>query len=167
MDGHRTSIRLRIDWSDPDAFGHVNNLAILRYAQSARVHYLETVGMMQAHAEAGLGPVLASTSCQFRKQLYYPGEVTVRTTVDQLKNTSFHMRHRVLDGAGELVAEMHDVLVMFDYRSNTKRTIPQAFRERMAAGEPLAVGGVQLADGHGGSLGGNRRWGSRCRGIRA
>jgi acyl-CoA thioester hydrolase len=131
-------MQLRIDWSDQDAFGHVNNLAILRYAQSARVHYLETIGMMQAHAEAGIGPVLASTSCQFRRQLFYPGQVTVHTLVDQVKTTSFHMRHRVLDGAGELVAEMHDVLVMFDYRRNAKLPVPQEYRDRMAA--PAEVG---------------------------
>jgi acyl-CoA thioester hydrolase len=131
-------MQLRIDWSDQDAFGHVNNLAILRYAQSARVHYLETIGMMRAHAEAGIGPVLASTSCQFRRQLFYPGQVTVHTLVDQVKTTSFHMRHRVLDEAGELVAEMHDVLVMFDYRRNAKLPVPQAYRDRMAA--PAEVG---------------------------
>jgi acyl-CoA thioester hydrolase len=135
-----TQTRIQIDWSDQDAFGHVNNLAILRYAQSARVHYLEAIGMMQSHAEAGLGPVLASTSCQFRKQLFYPGEVTVHTRVDQVRNTSFHMRHQVLDGAGDVIAEMHDVLVMFDYRGNAKRTIPQVFRDRMGACELLAAG---------------------------
>jgi acyl-CoA thioester hydrolase len=135
-----TQIQLRIDWSDQDAFGHVNNLAILRYAQTARVHYLEAIGMMQAHDASGVGPVLASTSCQFRKQLFYPGQVTVQTRVDQLNNTSFHMRHQVLDGAGDVVAEMHDVLVMFDYRKNAKLSVPQVFRDRMAVPEPVPAG---------------------------
>ena len=122
------SVQLRIDWSELDSFGHINNLAILRYAQTARLDYLERLGMMKVHGETGIGPVLASTTCQFRKQLFYPGQVTVRSRVDRFKTTSFHMRHVVLDDAGDCVAEMDDVLVMFDYARNEKRPIPERFR---------------------------------------
>ena len=37
-----TCMKLRIDWSEVDSFGHVNNLAILRYAQTARIHYMRS-----------------------------------------------------------------------------------------------------------------------------
>jgi acyl-CoA thioester hydrolase len=139
VDGLCTNLQLRIDWSDLDAFGHVNNLAILRYAQTARVHLLEEIGMMQAQAEEGIGPVLASTNCQFRKQLFYPGQVSVHTRIEQVKNTSFHLRHRILDDGQDLIAESHDVLVMIDFRSNAKLGIPQVFRDRMGAGMALAA----------------------------
>ena len=131
MTAYSTSMKLRIDWSDLDSFGHVNNLAILRYAQTARLNYMEETGMMRFHAETGIGPVLASTSCQFKKQLFYPGNVTVRSVVDHIKNTSFHMRHAVLNDDNICVAEMHDILVMFDYNKNVKQPIPQMFREIM------------------------------------
>jgi len=131
MDAGVTSMKLRIDWSELDSFGHINNLAILRYAQTARLNCLEQMGMMDFHAARGIGPILASTSCQFRRQLYYPGEVTVRTRIDHLKTTSFHMRHTVLNGAGEAVAEVHDVLVMFDFHQHAKLPVPELFREKM------------------------------------
>jgi acyl-CoA thioester hydrolase len=131
MTAYTTSMRLRIDWSEVDSFGHVNNLAILRYAQTARLNYMEETGMMQFHTETGIGPVLASTSCQFKKQLFYPGQVTVNTVVDHIKNTSFHMRHTILNEDRKCVAEMHDVLVMFDYNKNIKQPIPEVFREKM------------------------------------
>jgi acyl-CoA thioester hydrolase len=126
-----TSIRLRIDWSEIDSFGHINNLAILRYAQTARLSYLEQLGMMDCHAETGIGPVLASTTCQFRKQLFYPGHVTVRSLVEHVKTTSFHMLHVVLNDQQECVAEMRDVLVMFDYGKKVKHPISDAFREKL------------------------------------
>jgi acyl-CoA thioester hydrolase len=138
MTDHSTCIRLRIDWSELDSFGHVNNLAILRYAQTARLNYMEETGMMRFHEEHDIGPVLASTSCQFKQQLFYPGHVTVRTAVDHVKNTSFHMRHTVFNEAGECVAEMHDVLVMFDYHKNLKQPIPDVFREKMMRVQPDA-----------------------------
>jgi len=125
------SMQLRIDWSELDSFGHINNLAILRYAQTARLNYLEALGMMRYHEETGLGPVLASTHCQFRRQLFYPGHVTIRSVVDQVNTTSFHMRHAVLNDAAECAAEMHDVLVMYDFNKKVKHALPQTFREKL------------------------------------
>lgn len=124
---------LRIDWSEIDAFGHINNLAILRYAQSARACGLERVGMMPPDKTTGLGPILASTSGQFRKQLHYPGMVRVRSRFEHLRTTSFHMAHQILDEAGDVVAEVHDVMVFFDFHRNEKHPIPEALRERLAA----------------------------------
>jgi acyl-CoA thioesterase FadM len=54
--------------------------------------------------------------------------------VDQVKNTSMHMRHTVLDEAQECVADMLDILVMFDYRNHAKQPIPAVFREKMQPG---------------------------------
>ena len=34
----RLVTEIQIDWNDLDAFGHVNNLAILRYVKTSRVH---------------------------------------------------------------------------------------------------------------------------------
>jgi acyl-CoA thioester hydrolase len=121
---------IRIDWSEVDSFGHINNLAIMRYVQSARVHALESIGMMQHHASTGVGPILATTSCQFRKQLYYPGVVTILAKIDHIKTTSFQMNHIVLNEALEVVAEAHDVLVVFDFNKDTKCPIPESFREK-------------------------------------
>jgi acyl-CoA thioester hydrolase len=127
------SYELRIDWSEIDSFGHVNNLAIMRYVQSTRVYCLEHMGMMQHHSETGVGPILASTSCQFKKQLYYPGGVLIRARFDHIKNTSFHITYTVFNEARELVAEASDVLVMFDFDKNSKTPIPIVFRERLKA----------------------------------
>lgn len=141
MNYYAQTIRLRIDWSELDSFGHINNLAILRYTQTARVHFMEEMGMMRSKVEAGISPVLASTSCQFKKQLFYPGHVTVQSRIDQVNNTSFHIRHKVLDESREVVAEVHDVLVMFDFHKNVKLSIPQEFRDRMEASAPPVPGG--------------------------
>jgi acyl-CoA thioester hydrolase len=124
------SYEIRIDWSEIDSFGHVNNLAIMRYVQSTRVYCLEHIGMMRHHSETGTGPILASTSCQFKKQLYYPGRVMVRARFDHIKNTSFQILYEVLNDSEELVAEAHDVLVWFDFEKNSKTPIPIMFRNQ-------------------------------------
>ena len=128
METFSTCMELRIDWSEIDSFGHVNNLMIMKYIQTARVHYLERIGMMPFRTEMGMGPIMASTSCQFRKQLHYPGTVVVHSKAGRLKNTSFQMKHLVLDANSELIAEAHDVIVMFDFVKHAKHPIPEHYR---------------------------------------
>lgn len=36
---YKLEIKLRIDWSDLDGYGHVNNVSIIKYLQSARVNF--------------------------------------------------------------------------------------------------------------------------------
>ncbi len=139
MDEFSVETELRIDWSEIDAFGHVNNLAILRYVQVARVNYLETVGLMQSQATTKIGPILASTSCQFRRPLFYPGRVTVQSRVAEIKNTSFRICHTIYNDAKDLAAEAQDVIVLLDYRDNAKVTIPDDLREKIEHPEKLKL----------------------------
>ncbi len=91
MNDFSIKLEIRIDWSEIDFFGHVNNVAILKYVQSVRVNYLENIGLMQSQAETKIGPIFASTSCQFHKPLYYPGQITIYSNVDYIKNTSLNI----------------------------------------------------------------------------
>ncbi len=131
MDLFPLKVELRIDWSEIDLFGHVNNLAIMKYVQAARVSYLEAIGLMQSQAETRIGPILASTTCQFRKPLYYPGQVSVYSTVDAIRNSSFRIRHAVYNDKNEMTAEAQDVIVLFDFHTQSKVTIPGDLRERI------------------------------------
>jgi acyl-CoA thioester hydrolase len=54
MKDFKLKLELRIDWSEIDLFGHVNNLAILKFTQAARVNYLERIGLMQLKEEEHL-----------------------------------------------------------------------------------------------------------------
>ena len=122
-------LELRIDWSEIDLFGHINNLAIQRYVQAARIQCMEALGLMQSQAETRIGPILASTNCRFRKPLYYPGTVTVHSTIDEIRNTSFKVYYEVHNDSGEIVAEAQDVIVLFDFGRRAKLVIPDALRK--------------------------------------
>ena len=129
-------LALRIDWSDLDVFGHVNSLSFLRYVQAARVHYWERIGLYQSFLADRRGPMLASVRCDFRKPLFYPGLVTLRTETAFIRTTSFGFAHTLVDHAGDVAAEASDVMVMFDYVVNQKLPFPAVFRDRIAALEP-------------------------------
>ncbi len=123
------SLPLRIDWSELDLFGHVNNVAFLKYVQAARVNYWKRIRLYQSFLKTKTGPMLASTHCDFKKPLFYPGNVVVRTRVEFIKNTSFVFHHQILNGNGEIAAEAHDVMVMFDFLKNEKVQFPAELRK--------------------------------------
>lgn len=131
MKGFSTKLELRIDWLDVDVLGHVNNVAILKYIQAARVNYLEAVYFMRHQSKSEIGPILASTSCQFRKPLFYPGQVTVYSKVSNIKNTSFRIEHEIYNDKNELAAKAQDIIVIFDFIKNTKLLIPKELREKI------------------------------------
>lgn len=129
MNGSKLKLELRIDWSEIDVLGHINNLAILKYIQAGRVNYLESVGLLPLKAEKRTGPIIASTTCQFRKPLFYPGKVTVYSKVDLIKNTSFRIQYEVLNDDAEIVAEAHDIIVFYDFDKNTKLVLPEDIKD--------------------------------------
>ncbi len=122
---------IRIDWSDLDALGHVNNLTIMRYMQTARALYLEKLGVFPTEKGVEIGPIMASVTGQFKKQLYYPGSVAVLSSIDEVKTTSMRMRHVVINEENQIAAEGHDIIVMFDFGRNVKQAIPSEVRERI------------------------------------
>lgn len=51
-------LELRIDWSELDLFGHVNNVAFLKYVQASRINYWETIGVTKLFDEKKMAPCL-------------------------------------------------------------------------------------------------------------
>ncbi|HLN19509.1 MAG TPA: acyl-CoA thioesterase [Bacteroidales bacterium] len=126
-------IHLRIDWSELDILGIINNLNIQKYAQAARVSLLEIAELMNLHKEEKIGPVIASTTCQFKKSLFYPGCVTVYSRIELIKNTSFGIVNYVYNDDNELVAQINDIIVLSDLVKKTKIPLPENLRKRLDA----------------------------------
>ncbi len=122
------TLKLRIDWSELDLFGHVNNVMFLKYVQAARVNYWEQIGLYKEFLATKKGPMLASVNCNFKKPLFFPGEVLIRTRMEFIKTTSFGFHHELWDDKGELAAEAHDVMVYFDFNTNEKLSFPETLR---------------------------------------
>lgn len=128
MDQYPFELTLRIDWSDMDLFGHVNNVAYYKYIQASRVNVWEQSHLADDFSETRQGPILLSCACRFIKPLHYPGSVLIKSRVSFVRNTSFGISHQLLNTAGELCAEGEDVIVMFDFKTNSKIPVPEAFR---------------------------------------
>jgi acyl-CoA thioester hydrolase len=128
MQDFPVKLPMRIDWSEMDLFGHVNNVAYFKYIQSSRVNYWEVSGLAASFKETKIGPILVSSCCSFIKPLHYPGNIVIAASVEFIKNTSFGIHHIVLNAQNEIAAEAHDVIVTFDFNKNEKVPVSDEFR---------------------------------------
>ena len=124
----QTQITIRIDWSELDLFGHVNNVSFHKYAQTARLNYVDAIGLMKLHQTQNIGFMVAETNCQFKKELLFPGNIHIQTQIDFVKNTSFALQHTMTNDRGQLVAIAKDVLVVFDFIKKEKCLIPEEIK---------------------------------------
>jgi acyl-CoA thioester hydrolase len=125
------SVPVDMAWGELDAFGHANNVAYFRWLETARMHYLRSIGLTHPDEQEGIGLLLAETRCRFLKPLTFPDRLAVRCGVCVVKNTSFVMHYRITSDRDGLAAEGESVQVMFNYRTNTKIPIPAAIRARI------------------------------------
>jgi acyl-CoA thioester hydrolase len=130
MSSYPVKLKLRLDWSEMDIFGHINNVSYFKYIQASRVNYWENIGLTKLHSNIGMGPMLASTSCTFKKPLFYPGNIIIQASIVEMKTTSFRLCHQIIDINHEVAAEAEDVIVMYDFRTNEKTPIPDELRKK-------------------------------------
>ncbi|RLS40845.1 MAG: acyl-CoA thioesterase [Planctomycetota bacterium] len=120
---------LPVQWGDQDAFGHVNNVVYFRWFESARIDLLHEFPTSVTMSGSGLGPILASIKCDYRKQLRFPDTVYIGSRMTRVGRSSADIGHFVISHQqGQLVAEGSSVIVIFDYTAQRVTRIPEDLR---------------------------------------
>jgi len=126
------SFETPVAWGEMDSFAHVNNVVYFRYFESARIEYFRAIGFPEWMKQTGVGPILASTSCRFRKPLTFPDRVTVGARVTAIETDRFTMAYRVVSLTLDAVAaEGEGLIVSYDYRGAEKAPVPDEIRARI------------------------------------
>ena len=124
-------LTLRVDWSEMDLFGHINNVMYAKYTQSARVNFVETIGIMKMLEEEKIGFMLATSALEYKKPLFYPDTKRIETTITFIKTTSFGLQHQIYNGNNVLSTIGSDILVMYDFNIGQKVPIPESILSEM------------------------------------
>jgi acyl-CoA thioester hydrolase len=123
-------LTLPILWGNQDAFGHVNNVVYFRWCESARVAYLNDTGLQALMSQANLGPILASITCDFLRQLNFPDTVRIGARITRIGTKSVTMEHAIYaDSLQAIAAKATSVIVLFDYAQQKSCAIPDKVRE--------------------------------------
>jgi acyl-CoA thioester hydrolase len=123
------TLRWPVQWGDQDAFGHVNNTIYFRWFESARIAYLEQLGLSAVLQQMKIGPILAAIDCNFRRQLKFPDHVRIGARITRLGRSSLTMEHLLFsERLDQMAADGNSTIVVFDYERQKPVGIPAELR---------------------------------------
>lgn len=124
-----TQISLPVQWGEMDAFGHVNNTQYFKYFESVRLAYFEALALM---SHQHLAPILAETTCKFRRPLFYPDNLVVGTAVSEIHEHGFLMLYGIFSEQQQTVASLGSGrIVLLEKETDSKAGMDEALRDRI------------------------------------
>ncbi|MDD2439601.1 MAG: thioesterase family protein [Methanosarcinaceae archaeon] len=115
-------------FGDIDGLGHVNNTIVPVWFEMGRnsIFRLFTPDLDLRPEKWHL--ILVRTEFDFLSQMYFDGDVEIRTYITKLGNTSFTVGHEAWQRGG-LKAKGLAVLVYYDFKLQKPLPIPAKFRK--------------------------------------
>ena len=125
-------IEIPVAFGDMDALGHVNNTRYFRWFEDVRFAAFQETGISAHLEKTGVGPILARTTCVFRKPVTYPDTISAGVRVTDIGEDRFTMVHRLLSRTQDaIVAEGDARIVIVDYRGGGKAPIPPELKAEL------------------------------------
>src|ERR1700750_3384767 len=91
-----------VRFSDQDAAGHVNNVAICAYMETARLTFMRDVGLTQ-NADGTRG-ISAGMTVSFLAESHWPGRVELGTGVVKIGTSTITVGSGAVEGGGGIAA---------------------------------------------------------------
>jgi acyl-CoA thioester hydrolase len=110
-------------FGDTDRQGHVNNVVYAQLFEAGRVEMLVPLGLVDGpHAV-----VIVRLEIDFLREMHWPGEVRIETSVARIGNRSVHLRQRLLMAEQE-TARARSVLAIIDVATRKSVSIHDGWR---------------------------------------
>lgn len=130
IEGYRFWTEEKLRNADTDRQGHVNNAVFSSFFEAGRIEVLSHPDL--AASRAGTGIVLARQTIHYRKELFFPGTVSIGTRVRRIGRTSMEFDQVLVAQHGE-VAHGESVCVLMDRSTRSPVVIPDAMRQFLGA----------------------------------
>ena len=131
-DDFRTLHRFPVHWGDMDSAQHVNNLVYLRWAETARVRYFQSLGVNTDFAPGDVGAILAYQDCKYTFPMTYPDTALVGARTLHVAADRFTMQTAVFSERHDRLAALTEqVIVPYDYGKLVKAPLPQEWVDRI------------------------------------
>jgi len=132
-------LTLPVRWADMDVNAHVNNTRFFTYFESARLAWFESV--CPREQRDGQGPVVAQSSCNYRRSIPYPETVRVNLYAGPPGRTSFTTYYDLLSETDPTInyADGQAVMVWVDRASGKSQPIPDYVRGVLAPAATIAT----------------------------
>ncbi|HWZ86118.1 MAG TPA: acyl-CoA thioesterase [Thermoanaerobaculia bacterium] len=131
------TLTIEVPYGDIDAMGHLNNVAYLRYLESARSKYW--LAMRGTDDFWKIDFVVARSEIDYRSSAHMGEVLTVEVRVSRMGNSSFDFTYRVTGADGRLVADAKTTQVCYDWETRRSKPLSEERRreiERFEAASP-------------------------------
>jgi acyl-CoA thioester hydrolase len=117
----------RVRFGDLDAMRHLNNVVFLRYFETARINYMNSISDDHdpVDRERGFGMIFASCHIDYRSPGHFDEDVDIRVRPAEIGTKSLKLEFEMRVGE-RLLAEGYGVLVGYDYANQRSAVLPEA-----------------------------------------
>ena len=120
------SSNISVNWGEMDALGHVNNTMYFRYMETARVNWLNSLGIKLGENNQSF--IIVNAFCEFLAPLTYPQTLEIKTFISKIGNTSIDISHDLKiedqDQKPNLIANGFVTCVWFNFKENKSAPLP-------------------------------------------
>jgi len=123
----------RVRYADVDTMRHVNNVAFVRFFESARIAFMHHLFPEHDPTDPGDFPtVLAEVHIAYRAPAYFDEKMKTHIRPSHLERSSFRTEFAMHAGEDQrLVAEGYGVYVGYDYVAERAQPLPDHVRDRL------------------------------------
>ncbi len=124
------SVDVRVRYQETDKFGIVYYANYYVWFEMARTEFFRSMGFPYTELEKkGVYIVIVNSSCQYKQPAYYDDQITIRSRISSVKNTSFTFEYEVARGK-DLLATGKTIQVLVN-KDIKPIKIPEDIREFM------------------------------------
>jgi len=124
---------INVQWGDMDAYRHVNNVAYVRWGETARIDYFIKIGLINSDLEKSeYAPILGFQSVKYIVPLEYPDIIKIGTRVEEIREDRVIFRsYYFSEKQDRLAAIMVHEIVIIDPVNGSKVLVPGYLAEKI------------------------------------
>lgn len=129
MNAHIDEVKIRVRYAETDQMGVVYHANYFIWFEVGRVEFLRAMGFSYREMEATDACFIAvvDARCRYKAPAHYDDEITVRTTLKNVRESVIHFGYELLRAAdGVLLAEGETMHVVTDAQMK-RRAIPEKY----------------------------------------
>ena len=124
---------LKVSWSDLDANGHVNSLAMARYFEDTRVDYLIEKFGFEEKGNYRVGCVLTELRLRYHYQILYPESVLITIGIVYVNRRKINMAMTLWNEQKRLVTSGYGTLLSYDFAQKKILGWPNSVYDKLKA----------------------------------
>ncbi len=128
MSEHTLEVKLSPRFKDTDALGHINNASITTWFEEGRQpifrYFIPDLDPKKWNL------IIARIEVDYLAQADYQGEITIKTNVAKIGNSSFQLHQEAFQN-NTLISKAKTFLVHFNYTTQKSEPIPENIKNKL------------------------------------